>query len=234
MRFYELLGELRVQLGGDRQLHDCDGGMAWPKRGVYFFFEEGEPRTESGTGPRVVRVGTHALTATSKTRLWDRLKQHKGTRAGVGDHRGSIFRLLIGQALLTRDDGHCPTWGVGNTRGDAARKKHITPARVQEAEAPTEQAVSAHIGHMPFLWLPIEDAPGPDSQRGIIERNAVALLGNHVHGALDPASPMWLGRHSDRRKVRASGLWNQNHVDESYDPAFLDLIAERVRNLARN
>ncbi len=228
-RFYDLLGELHGILGGFRQLHDCDGGMPWPMRGVYFFFEEGEQRTESGTGPRVVRVGTHALTTTSKTRLWDRLKQHKGTQSGAGDHRGSIFRLLVGQALLNRDGRRCPTWGVGRTRGDAARKKHLTPAQVQESETPIEQAVSACIGQMPFLWLPIEDAPGPASQRGLVERNAIALLGNHVHGVLDPASPTSLGQHSDRRKVRISGLWNQNHVDEIYDPGFLDLFADLAR-----
>lgn len=232
-RFYDLLGELHGLLGGYHQLRECDGSMPWPNRGVYFFFEEGEDRTESGTGPRAVRIGTHALTATSRTRLWDRLKQHKGTQSGAGDHRGSIFRLLVGQALLTRDGGHCRTWAVGSTRSDAARKKHTTPTNVQEAEAPIEREVGAYIGHMPFLWLPIEDAPGPDSQRGVVERNAVALLGNHVHGVLDPASPTWLGHSSDRRKVRTSGLWNQNHVDETYDPGFLDLLTELVRDLER-
>ena len=233
-RFYDLLGAVHARFGGYRHLRDCDGTMSWPERGVYFFFEEGERRVESGDGPRVVRVGTHALTATSRTRLWDRLKQHKGTQSGGGDHRGSIFRRLVGQSLLPRGGGRCTTWGVGSTRGDAARKKRITPARVQESEAPIEREVSAYIGRMPFLWLPIEDAPGPDSQRGLIERNALALLGNAAHGDLDAASSTWLGRHSDRRKVRTSGLWNQHHVDETYDPGFLDLLAELVENLEPN
>jgi hypothetical protein len=26
-------------------------------------------------------------------------------------------------------------------------------------------------------------------------------------------------------KIRTSGLWNSNHVDDRYDPAFLDLMA---------
>ena len=77
--------------------------MEWPARGVYFFFEDGEARSTSGTGPRVVRIGTHALTAKSSTTLWNRLAQHRGVvGTGGGNHRGSIFRLLVGEALLRR------------------------------------------------------------------------------------------------------------------------------------
>jgi hypothetical protein len=74
---------------------------------------------------------------------------------------------------------------------------------------------------MPFLWLSIEDDAEPESLRGFIERNSIALLSNANKPSLDPPSPGWLGHHSDRERVRQSGLWNQNHVDESYDPAFL-------------
>jgi hypothetical protein len=42
--------------------------MSWPRRGVYFFFENGEMRSETGTGPRVVRVGTHAMRSGLPTR----------------------------------------------------------------------------------------------------------------------------------------------------------------------
>jgi hypothetical protein len=33
-----------------------------------------------------------------------------------------------------------------------------------------------------------------------------------------------LGCNSDRKRIRNSGLWNQNHVEEAYDPAFLDTL----------
>jgi hypothetical protein len=72
-RFNDLLRELRGRIGGARMLSQCDGRMTWPQRGVYFFFEQGEMRSNSGTEQRVVRVGTHALTATSRTTLWNRL-----------------------------------------------------------------------------------------------------------------------------------------------------------------
>ena len=75
---------------------------------------------------------------------------------------------------------------------------------------------------MPFLWLPIDDDAGPESRRGYLERNLIALLSNFQKPPLDPPSAAWLGTHSDRERVRESGLWNSNHVNEEYDPAFLD------------
>ena len=75
---------------------------------------------------------------------------------------------------------------------------------------------------MPFLWLNVNDAPGPNSRRGFIERNAIALLSSYITPAADRLSSEWLGRHSNRERVRLSGLWNNNHVDESYDRSFLD------------
>src|SRR5688572_10923820 len=113
-RFYSLLDDLARRTGGTRRLADCSGGLEWPPRGVYFFMESGEVRRESGDGPRIVRVGTHALKDGSRTTLWKRLSQHKGQRDGNGNHRGSIFRLLVGTALLANDPALCASWGQGN------------------------------------------------------------------------------------------------------------------------
>ena len=96
-RFYD---RLEGRFGGRRVLADCIGGMNWRNRGIYFFCEAGEARSRSGAGLQVVRVGTHGLKAGSRSTLWKRLAQHRGTaRDSGGNHRGSIFRLLIGIAL---------------------------------------------------------------------------------------------------------------------------------------
>ena len=220
--FYRVLSTLADRTGGPRTLADSSGKLSWPARGVYFFMENGELRTNSGDGPRIVRVGTHALKEGSQTTLWKRLSQHRGTaRSGGGNHRGSIFRLIVGTALMERDGLGCPTWD--NRRSSA-------PAEIRAAERVLEQAVSRTIGAMRFLWLPIGDQSGPDSERGYVERNAIALLSNYGKPPLDPPSPGWLGHHCNRPRIRASGLWNANHIDESYDPAFLgrlEQLAER-------
>ena len=70
--FYQLLTQLERKLGGTRRLSECSGGMSWPQRGVYFFRETGEVRTDTGDGPRIVRVGTHALKAGARATLWGR------------------------------------------------------------------------------------------------------------------------------------------------------------------
>ena len=228
MRFYELLADLEARVGGRRSLRDSDGRAGWPSRGVYFFFEEGEVR-ENGVSPRVVRVGTHALIGTSKSTLWGRLAQHRGsvggTAPGGGNHRGSIFRLHVGGALLAREEWPeevRATWGMGSS-GDALTRI---------GEYPLEQAVSSYIGNMPFLWLEVDDAPGSASDRGLIERGSIRLLSNLGKPPIDPPSSGWLGRHAPSRLVQASGLWNVRHVDQQVDEEFLGTLGrwiDRVR-----
>jgi hypothetical protein len=208
-RFYQLLHDLQEALGGKRVLGKCRTLMRWPRRGVYFFFEQGETRG-SGRSMRVVRVGTHALRIGSRSRLWGRLKQHRGSMRGGGNHRSSIFRLHVGAALINRypEKWRVPTWG------------NDSPVD-RKCERPLEMAVSETIGGMSVLWLDIPDEPGPDSDRGYVERNAIALLST-VGAQTDPPSPNWLGLHSVKSDIRRSGLWNRNHLFDSYDPEFLD------------
>ena len=75
-RFYKLLRLLERKTGGPFFLSDSNP-TSLPRRGVYFFMESGELRTDTGTGLRVVRVGTHGLTHGSKSTLGQRLTQHK-------------------------------------------------------------------------------------------------------------------------------------------------------------
>ena len=219
-RFHAILDRLEQGVGGARRLSSSDGRMDWPTRGVYFFFEPGEVRTDSGDGPRVVRVGTHALTTRSRTTRWNRLSNHRGTSGtGGGNHRGSIFRLLVGTALMHRDPSCAvDTWGQGNSAAGPVR----------DAERALERRVSGVIGAMPLLWLRIDDPPDPASRRGYIERNAIGLLSDFDRTPYDPPSRGWLGFHCTRPKVRQSGLWNQQHVEEPYDPAFLEVLDRLV------
>jgi len=224
VRFYTILTNLKAKIGDARKLASCSGGMDWPKRGVYFFFEQRENRSDTGNGPRVVRVGTHALKTGSGTKLWTRLSQHRGqSKTGGGNHRGSIFRLIVGAALINRDRLTFPTWGDGNTADKVVR----------DGEIELERQVSEFIGNMHFLWLAIEDEPGPDSRRRYVETNSIALLSNYEKSPLDPPSPDWLGNYCNRVRVRKSGLWNQNHVEEGYDPAFLDNFAYLVSDVKK-
>ena len=219
-RLYELLGEL-ARTHPRRFLSECSGHDAWPLRGVYFFYENDECRSDSGDD-RIVRVGTHALKTGSKTTLWNRLSQHKGqVKSGGGNHRGSIFRKLVGHALLVQNQQPCDSWGKGSSASRDTRASELL----------IEQLVTGTLGRMQVLYLPIEDEARPSSLRGLIERNAIALLSNYHKQPIDAPSKGWLGYLCTREKVRESGLWNQRHVDETHDPAFLDTLEEMILNL---
>ncbi len=228
-RFYALLSELEAKCGGKRRLAECTGRMGWPQRGVYFFFEDGELRDDGAT-PRVVRVGTHALRPSVST-LWGRLAQHRGsgggTMPGGGNHRGSIFRLHVGTALLASGDWPASigeTWSEGGT----------APSSVRMGEYPLEKVVSEYIGSMPFLWLAVDDPPGPASDRGVIEVGSIALLSNLDRPPIDAPSAAWLGRRADREVIRASGLWNVNHVRDFPEATFLDVLSVALREATRH
>ena len=215
-RFYNLLGVLAARPEQGKPLSHYTGRVVFPARGVYFFIEPGEYRASNPTARRVVRVGTHAVSANSKSKLWGRLRTHRGGSEGGGNHRGSVFRLHVGSALLQRDReliGLIPTWSVGQS---ASRE-------IRASEAEHERRVSSYIGAMSVFWVGVPDEAGRDSLRSYIERNAIALLSNQLL-PVDPPSPSWLGLHSVKRDIRESGLWNLNYVSDVYEPAFLEVL----------
>jgi Peroxide stress protein YaaA len=220
IRFYRSLDLLAGKVGGPRELGSADGRMIWPRRGVYFFFEPGESRSGTGLGHRVVRVGTHALKVGSGSTLWGRLAQHRGAATG-GNHRGSVFRQLVGLAIADRHpERRVSTWGSGTSASP----------QITEQERGLEGHVSAVLAKMQVLWLAIDDESGPQSLRGFIERNSIALLSSYRRPAIDPASPDWLGYRCPRERVTKSGLWNSNHVGEVVDPTFLDIFEQLIKS----
>lgn len=222
----EALGESG---SGYHTLGTCGPSLDWPERGVYFFFESTEMRSDSGIGPRVVRVGTHALNPGGKKSLWQRLAEHRGAvGSGGGRHRSSIFRLLVGTAIGPSSGP--ASWGLkrGALEGYLSQQG-LTPAELQALELPTEKAVSEHVRAMPFLVVNVDDAPGPTSLRGVIERNSIALLSNYDRDQLDSPSASWLGHRTNHLRVQRSGLWNNKHVDEDHDPDYLTHLEAAVR-----
>jgi hypothetical protein len=178
-------------------------------------------------------VGTHALKEGGKTELWQRLSQHRGNHRG-GNHRSSIFRLLVGEAIKAAKQNAEPrSWGLGSDPGKAAAKLAVSPMEIIDGERELEVLVSRYICALPFLWLGIEDEPSPASLRGFVERNSIALLSSYGQEPVDSPSETWLGRFSSRERVRQSGLWNNNHVDERHDPDFLDQFDKLASNVQR-
>jgi hypothetical protein len=219
-RFYGFINRLRALPGQGRSLGACSARDSWPNRGVYFFTEPGEFRLDSVDTPRIVRVGTHAVSAGSKATLWSRLRAHRGTGHGGGNHRGSIFRLHVGKAIERRAGLEIPTWGV---KSSASRS-------IRASEAPHERRVSEHLAAMSVMCVSVPDDAGPHSRRSLIERGAVALLSNRLSPA-DPPSPTWLGASSPHKEIRQSGLWNLNYVQDEVRLEFLDVLERAVERM---
>jgi len=222
-RLYDLLERLEERVGGKRLLGDCNGRMDWPERGIYLFFSPDETRADDER-LRITRVGTHAISRGSATSLWNRLRTHRGSfrgsYAGGGNHRGSVFRLRVGEAMIERDDLHdaFPKWGKGSS---AAREQRLQ-------ELPHERRVSDYIRELPFLWVTVDDEPGPDSRRAYLERNLIGMLSNYDREPIDPRDPDWLGGYSTSEYISGSGLWNVDHVTDGSDPDCLDVLETYV------
>lgn len=222
-RLYELVDRLEEQVDGKETLSDCHGRMDWPERGIYLFFAPNETRAENDQ-LRITRIGTHAVSERSETSLWDRLITHRGTFSGKyadgGNHRGSVFRLRVGEALIERNDRHekYPEWGVGTSAGSELR----------EQELEHELRVSEYIRDLPLLWLKVNDEPSPESRRAYLERNLIALLSNYDRESIDSRDSSWLGKHSSSEAIRRSGLWNVDHVSEDYEPSFLHTFDNQI------
>jgi len=216
-RLYTALRSLESALGGKRLLSKSNGQQAWPESGVYFFFEPGEYRSGEGER-RVVRVGTHGVSRGSKATLWNRLRTHRGTSSGLGNHRSSIFRLHVGTAMGAKNSSLAvASWGKGQ----------VAEVNIRRKEEPLEREVSRHIGTMSILWLAIEDKASPASDRAYLERNLIGLLVGEA-GPVDLPSVDWLGRFSPDERIRNSGLWNINFLDYSYSKEFLEVLDEYV------
>ena len=219
-RFYALLARVAaLNTGLNRKLSQQAAASFGRKLGIYFFFEDGEMRMTAPFQQRVVRIGTHAVSEGSKATLWDRLRTHRGGGDGLGNHRGSIFRLHVGESLIRRADLEpiFPTWGKGQSAS----------TEIRSAEEEIELAVSEHIGNMQVAWLEVPDSSSADSDRSYLERNFIALLAGPT-GPLDLPSGNWLGRWSTREAVTSSGLWNVNHVYENFDTTSLDVFEHYV------
>jgi hypothetical protein len=193
-----------------------------PKQGVYFFFDDAEPTKYSTSVPRLVRVGTHGVSAGSVATLRNRLRTHLGTRTGAGNHRASVFRLHVGRAIIERDglQQRYPDWGKGQSAS-----KDITIL-----EAPLESQVSRYIGNLRVLFIPVLDVAGTGSMRATIERQFISMFTENMC-AIEESSLTWLGRFSAKPSVRDSGLWNVRDVGAEYDLRFMPLLdGLRTRN----
>ena len=144
---------------------------------------------EQSEGSRIVYVDTHKAEAG----LYTRLRKHFGTRnSNRAWRRTSDLRLAVGGALLVRDqDPRIREWA--DRQGE----------RMPEVEAMvTDQLLTTFT----FRALQVDSL----DERLSLERDLIATL-----SATPEMMPEWLGQYAVSSRIRASGLWNNDHVGAS-------------------
>ena len=176
-KFYELINKLEKFESIDEFLKSEQKYS----KGVYFFFDPAE-KINNGYN-RIIRVGSHGLSAGVKSNLKGRLRQHKGFINGGGNRRASVFRRHVGNAII--------------------KKENFDEKEVQDEVL--EKMISDYINSLPLAVLLFEDDA---DKRRIFEKNSIRILSN----CSENFNKDWLGSFSIDEKISKSGLWNIQHV----------------------
>ena len=177
-KFYELINKLEKFESIDEFLKSEQKYS----KGVYFFFDPAE-KINNGYN-RIIRVGSHGLSAGVKSNLKGRLRQHKGFINGGGNRRVSVFRRHVGNAII--------------------KKENFDENQVRDEVL--EKMISDYINSLPLAVLLFEDDA---DKRRIFEKNSIRILSN----CSENFNKDWLGSFSIDEKISKSGLWNIQHVN---------------------
>jgi len=189
-----------------------------PRNGLYFFYEDGEICAHTGK-PRIIRVGNHPR---SQNRLITRLREHYGQMDYPEKKNGSILRRLLGGAILRRRDPNHPCLLPSPGEGHWEKQG----GKTCELCRPLENEVTELL-KTSFRFRCIEIIPM--YQRNEMERKLIATLAR-CHEC--SPSENWLGRWAYNEKVRRSGMWNSEYVDDEYEMTITDL-EEMERNVKK-
>ena len=171
-----------------------------PANGIYIMFEKGE--TYQGLD-RIVRVGTH----TGDNQLYSRLNQHF-----VKENKDrSIFLKRVGSAILAKNkDPYLDVWEVDTTTPENKNKvqAQLNPAHEQQI---TQQAVAHIRNKISFVVFEVKTK----EERLRLEKKIIATLSKAAKDGFIEPSENWLGNFSPDLKVRQSGLWQSQHLNEA-------------------
>jgi hypothetical protein len=165
--------------------------------GLYFFYEDGEVSNHGPEG-RIVRVGNHPR---SQGGLVNRLRMHYS-----GNKNSSVFRKFLGGALLRRANPNDPCLSPAPGKGHWEKQDDKTCGRCRPTEARVSNLLRQRF-RFRCVFVPDMD------ERNKLEALLVATL---AACQVCCPSPSWLGQRAYSGKVRASGLWNSQYVDDSY------------------
>jgi len=172
-----------------------------PKNGIYFFYENTElwGHNESNNS-RIVRVGTHRANDNFRSRI----RNHYGKNLRVNHenisanmHNSSIFRKNIGMAILNQEkNNYLEIWNKCEPKSN----RSITFEK--KIEARVTELLRMNFS---FRFIIFKDK----SMRMYFESKLIGIL---AQCSLCNPSSTWFGRHSPKKEIQSSGLWQTQHL----------------------
>jgi hypothetical protein len=166
-----------------------------PRNGIYIIFEKGEKYKNFD---RIVRVGTH----TGINQLRSRLNQH----FVMENKNRSIFRKNIGRCFLNKENNAYLEFWELDTTSKVDREKKLNLLDL-DLEKEIEKKISHYVQtNLSFCVFEIDTK----DERLFWESKIVSTLAKASN--IKP-SDKWLGNFSTKDKIKASGLWQVNELD---------------------
>lgn len=167
-----------------------------PNNGVYIIFEKGET---AHSVDRIVRIGINV----GQGNLHQRLSEHYE----IMNKDRSIFRKNIGLAILNdREDQFIDKWKIDLTTHASRQenKELVNSEEILEVEKEVSQIIQ---GNFSFTVIKVDDR----AKRIKLES---ALISTVAQCKECGPSKEWLGLKSPKKKIRESGLWQEQHMSD--------------------
>jgi hypothetical protein len=182
-----------------------------PTNGIYLFYESGEIASHGDRLPRIVRVGTHRdgnfrQRIAEHYLLDDRKMSFDRSRSAPKDR--SIFRKNIGRALLNKStDPYLNIWNIDFMKTvNLLAYSHL---RDIEKEREIEREITRILReNFCFRFVAVETENQRLGTNGLERR----LIGTVAQCARCRPSANWLGSYSPLANIRATGLWQVQHI----------------------
>ena len=180
-----------------------------PQNGIYIIFENGEKYKRLD---RIVRVGTH----TGNNQLRSRLKQHF-----VKENKNrSVFRKNIGRCFLNKENStYINLWELDRTsRVDKEKNLKLLDLNFEKQ---IEKRISNYVQtNLSFCTFQIDT----EEERLFWETKIASTLAKATD---TKPSENWLGNQSTKDKIKASGLWQVNGLNN-------DILTEKELEQLKN
>ena len=181
-----------------------------PPNGIYFYYEDSQVLGHGSYKPRIVRIGINKGANNFRKRISEHYlpseKKMNFNKNRPKPSDRSIFRKNIGRALLNKaNDPYLKIWDKDFTTRN--KREQYGDFRDISKEKQIEREITKALREtFSFKLMIVED----NEERKKLESRLIPTVNkcSQCIPSLD-----WLGKHSPKKKIRDSGLWQEQHLN---------------------